>query len=76
MPPHEAAFAILDASGKLDPTFGAAAHTYDLRAGFGNQFWGGAVSGGKALFVGYSTSTSNPQTDASNDNAYAVILSL
>jgi uncharacterized delta-60 repeat protein len=74
MPPMEAAFAILDASGKLDPKFGGAAQNYELKTGGANQFWGGAVSGGKALLVGYSGVST--QTDAANDNAYGVLLTV
>lgn len=71
---QDAVFAILDAQGRLDTRFGDGIHSYPLGANGNDQFWGGAVSGNKALFVGYKGEST--QTADKNDNAYAVVLPL
>jgi uncharacterized delta-60 repeat protein len=53
MPAQDAAFVVLDATGRLDPKFGAKAHTYQLGANGNDQFWGGVAANGRALLVGY-----------------------
>jgi uncharacterized delta-60 repeat protein len=53
VPAQDAAFAILDADGRLDTTYGTGVFTLPLGANGADQFWGGAVSGDHALLVGY-----------------------
>jgi uncharacterized delta-60 repeat protein len=73
MPAQDAAFAVLDASGKLDTAFGDGIHTYKLGADGNDQFWGGAMSGGKVMIVGYKGGGMT-QTDTVNDDSFGIIL--
>lgn len=71
---QDAVFAILDATGKLDTTFGTGIAKYMLGGNGNDQFWGGAVSGNNLLIVGYQGGGANPAT--MNDDAYGVLLTL
>lgn len=73
VPEQNAVFAILAADGTLDPAFGGKAHVYPLGANGNDQFWGGAVSGGKAMIVGYKGGGMT-QTETVNDDAWAIVL--
>ena len=71
---RDAALAILTQNGTLDTSFGTGVMTFSLD-GTEDQWWGGAVSGGKLLLVGWK-GVGATQTDAANDNAYGVLLPL
>lgn len=71
---QDAVFAILDATGKLDTTFGTGIVKYMLGGNGNDQFWGGAVSGTNLLVVGYQGGGASPTT--MNDDAYGVVLTL
>jgi uncharacterized delta-60 repeat protein len=71
---RDAALAILTETGTLDTTYGTGVMTFSLD-GTEDQWWGGAVSGGKLLVVGWR-GVGSTQTDSANDNAYGVLLSL
>ncbi len=75
LPAQDAVFAVLTATGTLDTSFGTGIHIYPLGANGNDQFWGGAVSGGLALAVGYKGGGAT-QTDAVNDDAFGLILPL
>ena len=75
MPGQDAVFAILDSTGALDTTYGDGLHSFPLGANGNDQFWGGAVSGNYAAFVGYKGGGMT-QTETVNDDAYGVILPL
>ena len=75
MPAQDAVFAVLSPTGTLDAAFGDGVHQYPLGANGNDQFWGGAVSGNRALVVGYEGGGATP-TVALNDNAYAVVIPL
>lgn len=74
MATQDAVFAILDATGHLDTTFGTGIVKYMLGGNGNDQFWGGAVSGNNLLVVGYQGGGASPTT--MNDDAYGVILTL
>jgi uncharacterized delta-60 repeat protein len=75
MPAQDAAFAVLDSTGRLDAAFGDGLHTYALGANGNDQFWGGAVSGNRALMVGLKGGgAAAAQTETVNDDAWAVVL--
>jgi hypothetical protein len=69
---REAAFAVLDADGKLDPLYGATTHVFPLGLDGDDAFWGGAVSGTNALLVGFQVAAGA----VTNDNAFAVLVPL
>lgn len=69
---REGTLAILTQDGSLDTTYGTGVHKFDF--GADDQLWGGAVSGGKLLAVGWKTLAS--QTETANDDSYGVILPL
>lgn len=73
---QDAVFAVLDANGKLDTQYGTGVHVLPFGAGEGgnDQLWGAAVSGTHVMLVGYKGATT--QTDALNDDAYAVAFPL
>jgi uncharacterized delta-60 repeat protein len=71
---RDAALAILTQTGHLDTTYGTGVMTFSLD-GTEDQWWGGAVSGGKLLLVGWR-GVGSTQTEAANDNSYGVLLSL
>jgi uncharacterized delta-60 repeat protein len=71
---QDAVFAILDATGKLDTTFGTGIVKYMLGGNGNDQFWGGAVSGNNLLIVGYQGGGASPTT--MNDDAYGVLVTL
>jgi uncharacterized delta-60 repeat protein len=76
-PARDGVFGVLSATGTLDPVFGGQVHKYQLGTNGDDQFWGGAVSGTNAILVGYrGSATPMAQTEADNDNAYAVVLPL
>ncbi len=75
MPAQDAVFAVLDADGKLDTRFGTGIVTYPLGANGNDQFWGGVASGNKAIVVGFKGG-GTAQTDTTNDDSYAVVVTL
>lgn len=75
MPEQDAVFAVLSATGTLDPAFGDGVHLYPLGANGNDAFWGGAVSGGNAIAVGFKGGGAT-QTETVNDDAWAVIIPL
>lgn len=74
MATQDAVFAILDATGKLDTTFGTGIVKYMLGGNGNDQFWGGAVSGNNLLVVGYQGGNASPTT--MNDDSYGLVLTL
>lgn len=78
MPTQDAVFAILTADGKLDTKFGTGIVKYALGSNGNDQFWGGAVSGNKAIVVGYKGGLAAlaAQTAEQNDDAWGVIVTL
>lgn len=74
-PAQDAAIVILDEDGTLDEDYGDGIHTFALGANGVDQFWGVAVSGDNALAVGWS-SPGSTQTEAANDNSFALLLPL
>jgi uncharacterized delta-60 repeat protein len=75
MPAQDAVFAVLDATGKLDTTYGSGIHKYPLGGNGNDQFWGGAVSGDQVTVVGYHGGGAAP-TEANNDDAYGAVFTL
>jgi uncharacterized delta-60 repeat protein len=75
LPAQDAAYAILDATGRLDTRYGDGAHTTALGANGNDQFWGAAVSGDHALLVGYQGGGATP-TETNNDDAFGLLLPL
>lgn len=78
MATQDAVWAILAADGKLDTKFGTGVVKYALGSNGNDQFWGGAVSGNKALVVGYKGGLAAlaAQTAEQNDDAWGVIITL
>ncbi len=78
LPAQDAVIAILGPDGKLDTTtYGDGIHTFALGADGNDQWWGGAVSGDAAIFVGHKGGgAAAMQTETTNDDAYAVVLPL
>lgn len=74
-PAQDAAYVILTAQGTLDTAFGTGVETFVFEADGHDQFWAGAYNAGQALFVGYKGAGST-QSEASNDDAWAVLLPL
>ena len=74
---QDAAFAVLDANGRLDTSYGTGINLFPFGAGEGgsDQFWGAAVSGDKVMVVGYKGAGAT-QTEALNDDAYGVAFPL
>jgi hypothetical protein len=75
MPAQDAVFAVLDATGKLDTTYGTGIHKFVLGSNGNDQFWGGAVSGNAVSVVGYKGG-GTAQTEAMNDDAFAAVFTL
>ncbi len=75
MASQDAVFAVLNASGALDPAYGDGIHSYALGANLNDQFWGGAVAGNVALIVGYKGGGATPSATV-NDDAWALLLPL
>jgi uncharacterized delta-60 repeat protein len=75
VPAQDAVFAVLDATGKLDTTYGSGIHKYPLGANGNDQFWGGAVSGDQVTVVGYHGGGAAP-TETNNDDAYGVVFTV
>ena len=75
MPAQDAVFAVLDSAGRLDPAFGDGVHQFPLGANGNDQFWGAAVSGGKAIVVGWKGGGMTP-SESVNDDAYGAIVAL
>lgn len=74
---QDAVFAVLDADGELDTTYGTGIEIYALGAESNDQFWGGAVSGDNAIIVGYrGGGPAADQTTTKNDDSYVVVLPL
>jgi uncharacterized delta-60 repeat protein len=77
MPVQDAVFAILDANGVLDTSYGTGIHKFALGADGNDQFWGGAVSGDQIAVVGYKGGgAAAAQTDTVNDDAYAAVFTV
>ncbi len=78
MAAQDAVFAVLDASGKLDTKYGAGVVKYPFGSNGNDQLWGIAVSGGKAMMVGYKGGLAPlaMQTAGQNDDSYLVPLSV
>ena len=77
MPTQDAVFAVLDATGKLDTTYGTGVHKFPLGANGNDQFWGGAVSGDQVAVVGYKGGgAAASQTDTNNDDSFAAVFTV
>lgn len=76
MAAQDAVFAVLDASGKLDVEYGTGVVKYPFGSNGNDQLWSVAVSGGKAMMVGYKGGLAAlaMQTAAQNDDGYLVPL--
>jgi uncharacterized delta-60 repeat protein len=76
-PAQDAAFAVLDATGKLDLAYGTGITVLPFGSGDGgaDQLWGAAVSGTDVLLVG-TKGAGATQTEQLNDDAYAVFFTL
>jgi uncharacterized delta-60 repeat protein len=72
MPAQDAVFAVLDASGNLDTSYGTGIHKFVLGSNGNDQFWGGAVSGDQVTVVGYKGG-GQAQTETSNDDAFFAV---
>lgn len=70
---QDAVFIVLDENGELDTTYGTGIVTYQLGDDGADQFWGAAVSGNKALIVGWR-GTKGTASATNNDDAYGVLL--
>jgi uncharacterized delta-60 repeat protein len=75
MPTQDAVFAVLDATGKLDTSYGAGIHKFVLGANGNDQFWGAAVSGNLVTVVGFKGG-GTAQTDAINDDSFGAVFTL
>jgi uncharacterized delta-60 repeat protein len=71
---RDAALAIITQGGQLDTGFGTGVHTFDL-TGTEDQWWGGAISGGKLFVTGWR-GVGSTQTDTANDNSFGLIVDL
>lgn len=69
---RDAAMAVLTSGGALDTAFGDGTHTFDFATGTEDQLWGGAVSGGKVLLVGWR-GVGMAATATSNDDATVLL---
>ena len=77
MPAQDAVFAVLDATGKLDTTYGTGIHKFPLGANGNDQFWGGAVSGDQVAVVGYKGGgAAAAQTETTNDDSFAAVFTV
>jgi uncharacterized delta-60 repeat protein len=70
---RSAAFAILTPSGSVDSYYGP--NTFTLGTDGDDQFWGGAVSSGKLMLVGFSATVGTPSA-TNNDDAHGVVFGL
>jgi uncharacterized delta-60 repeat protein len=75
MPEQDAVFAILDANGVLDTSYGTGIHKFALGANGNDQFWGGAVSGDQVAVIGFKGGGMT-QTDTVNDDAFAAVFTV
>jgi uncharacterized delta-60 repeat protein len=77
MPEQDAAFAILTQNGKLDTAYGAGVHKLKLSqtADGNDQFWAGAVSGGRLMLLGWKGGGAM-QTDTVNDDAQGIVFDM
>ena len=76
LPAQDGVIVILGEDGKVDTqTYGDGIHTFALGGNGNDQLWGGAVSGGAAVFVGYKGGGATP-TATNNDDAYAIVMPL
>jgi uncharacterized delta-60 repeat protein len=75
---QDAVFAVLDANGQLDTSYGTGIIKIPLGSNGNDQFWSAAVSGGSALIVGYKGGLAAlaSQVATQNDDAYALTLTL
>ncbi len=69
---RDAAMAVLTSGGVLDTAFGDGTHTFDFATGTEDQLWSGAVSGGKALLVGWR-GMGTAATATNNDDATVLV---
>lgn len=74
-PAQDGVIAILDATGRLDTSYGTGLHIYALGANGNDQFWGAARSGDAFIAVGYKGGGMT-QTETTNDDAFAVVYPL
>jgi uncharacterized delta-60 repeat protein len=75
MPAQDGAVAILKADGTLDTDYGTGVNTFALGAASNDQFWGGAVSGGHLMVLGWRGGGAAP-TETVNDDAHGVVFKL
>ena len=68
---QDAAFAVLDANGVLDTSYGDGTHTFALGTDTVDHFWGVAVSATHVMIVGYAGQTM--QTETANDNSFGIV---
>lgn len=71
---RDGAVVILTQNGQLDTSYGTGIVTWDL-GGTEDQWWSGAVNGGKLLIVGWK-GVGATQTDAANDGSYGVLIDI
>ena len=71
---RDVAGAVLTETGALNTTFGDGLHTFDFGGGE-DQLWGGAVSDGKLLIVGWKGGGASPSSTM-NDDAYGLLMSV
>jgi uncharacterized delta-60 repeat protein len=72
---QDAVFAVLDAEGRLDPAYGAGFHRIPLGSNGADQFWGVAVSGNQASFVGWQGAVGTASA-TNNDNSFRAVFTL
>lgn len=75
MPAQDGVVAILDATGRLDTSYGTGLHIFPLGANGNDQFWGAARSGDAFIAVGFKGGGAAP-TDTMNDDSFAVVFPL
>ena len=75
MPAQDGAVAILKADVTLDTDYGTGVNTFALGAASNDQFWGGAVSGGHLMVLGWRGGGATP-TETVNDDAHGVVFKL
>jgi len=75
LPGQDAVAAFVDADGQLDIAYGTGVHVFKLGADGSDQFWGGTVSGTKAIVVGFKGGGAT-QTETANDDSFAAIFDI
>ena len=76
-PEQEAAFAMLKQNGQLDTAYGKGVHALKMStmADGNDQFWGGAVSNGRLMLLGWKGGGAT-QTEQTNDDAHGIVFAL